>query len=290
MRRSFTAVFILVFSTSCIAQSDFQRLVDSEKALDIMIANKGAKPAFLEYLAVDAVVFKPKATNGRAFWSRQPDNSPEQLERSIIVADISSNGVLGYATGSWESDPNGKRDSATRFGQYVTIWEKKPDNRFRAVLEIEITHDEITDVKRKHVVAADNKRDTNKRGWSVADASMSFQRVAMSSEALSGAYNKFMGEDARILLDGLPPLSGRKAITAETRRFRSILFPSRITSFQTADMAYMWNPCSYATSEGSEEGNCLQVWKLRNKKWWIVLGVFAAVTDETQPVLKPKKP
>lgn len=288
MRLSFLAFSVFVLSTVCLAQSDFQRLADSQKALDILAANRGAKTAFLEYLANDAVVFKPQAINGREFWRKQPEDAKEQLIRKLTIADISANGLLGYATGSWELSPNGKRDAATKFGQYVTIWEKKAGNRFRAVLSIDITHDETTDAQRNHVVAADDKRDTNKRGWSVADASMNFQRVAMSRDALSGAYDKFIGEDARILLDGLPPLTSRKAITSEARRYRSVLFPNKVIAFQTADMAYMWNPCSYATSEGIEAGSCLQIWKLRNKKWWIVLGVFAAVTDETQPVLTPK--
>jgi ketosteroid isomerase-like protein len=288
MQKFFIAIFTFLFCVNVPAQTDFQRLVDSEKALDIMVAGKGSKAAFLEYFATDVVVFWPKAVNGRTFWGKQPDAAKEQLKRTITIADISSNGLLGYATGSWELQPNGTKDSATRFGQYVTIWEKKPGNRFRAVLDIGITHDEITDAKSNHVVVADDKRDANKRGWSVADASMNFQRVAMSKDALSGAYNKFIGEDARILLDGLPPLTGRKIIIAEARRYRSILFPNQVNSFQTGDMAYMWNPCSYATSEGIEAGNCLQIWKLRKKKWWIVLGVFAAVVDDTQPILKGK--
>lgn len=289
MRKFFIAIFVFVFCTICFAQSDFQRLADSQKAMDIMAGNRGAKVAFLDYLAPDAVIFKPKATNGIGFWSKQPDALNEQVMRKLTVADISANGLLGYATGGWEMSPSGKRDSATKFGQYVTIWEKRPDNRFRVVLSVDIAHDEITDEKNRHVVAADDKRDANKRGWSVVDASMNFQRIAMSKDALSGAYDKFIGADARILVDGLPPLTGRKMIVAETRRYRSILFPSQVASFQTADMAYMWNPCSYATSEGIEAGNCLQIWKLRDEKWWIVLGVFAAVTDETQPVLKVKK-
>lgn len=264
-------------------------MVDSQKAFDILAANKGAKAAFLEYLATDAVIFKPRSGNGREFWSKQKDNPNEQVKRAITIADISSNGLLGYGTGTWERHPNGKRDAASRFGQYVTIWEKKPGNRFRVVLAIDITHDEIIEAKGNNVVAADDKRDSNKRGWSVADASMNFQRAAMSKDALSGAYDRFMGEDARVLLDGLPPLKGRKAIISEARRYRSVLFPNKVTSFQTADMAYMWNPCSYATSEGIEAGNCLQIWKLRDKKWWIVLGVFAAITDDTQPILKTKK-
>jgi hypothetical protein len=52
-------------------------------------------------------------------------------------------------------------------------------------------------------------------------------------------------------------------------------------------MAYTWNPCQFANSqEGMEQGNCLQIWKLRNKKWWIVLNIFSRIPNETPPSLK----
>jgi hypothetical protein len=52
-------------------------------------------------------------------------------------------------------------------------------------------------------------------------------------------------------------------------------------------MAYVWNPCVYSNNnEGTERGNCLQIWKLSDEKWSIVLGVFARLPNETQPVLK----
>ena len=54
-------------------------------------------------------------------------------------------------------------------------------------------------------------------------------------------------------------------------------------------MAYTWNPCEFAdNNEGMEKGTCLHIWKLRNKKWWIVLGVFARIPNETPPSLKPR--
>jgi hypothetical protein len=59
--------------------------------------------------------------------------------------------------------------------------------------------------------------------------------------------------------------------------------------YQAADMAYVWNPCQYANSnEGLEKGNCLHIWKLRDNKWWVVLGVFAPQPNPTIPTIKVK--
>ena len=70
------------------------------------------------------------------------------------------------------------------------------------------------------------------------------------------------------------------------------MFPRKYVLFQSADMAYTWNPCNFDnTSEGMVEGNCLHIWKLRKKKWWIVLGAFAPIPNMRKPELKtaPKK-
>jgi len=71
------------------------------------------------------------------------------------------------------------------------------------------------------------------------------------------------------------------------QRYISVEFPSRVVAFQAADLAYTWNPCKFANNdEGLENGNCLHIWKLRKKKWWIVVGVFARFPNETKPALK----
>jgi hypothetical protein len=121
---------------------------------------------------------------------------------------------------------------------------------------------------------------------------MDFLRTSMRGEGLSGAYAKFAADDVRLLRDGSPPIIGKKKVLAETTQYVAVEFPSKVALFQSADMAYTWNPCRFDNSdEGLAQGNCLHIWKLRNKKWRIVLGVFAAVPNETPPALRkrPKK-
>ena len=94
----------------------------------------------------------------------------------------------------------------------------------------------------------------------------------------------------RILIEREPPILGKKRVVKEMQRYISIEFPKKVALFQAADMAYTWNACQYANSnEGVEKGNCLHIWKLRNKKWQIVLGVFARVTSDVRPTLKERE-
>jgi len=118
---------------------------------------------------------------------------------------------------------------------------------------------------------------------------MKFTRLSMAPGALGGALEEFAADDVRFLRDGSPPIIGKKEVVKATRIYRTVRFPTNIALFQSADMAYTWNPCKFADSEeGIEEGNCLQIWKLDNKKWWIVLSVYARIPTEKPPVLKER--
>jgi len=283
-----TLVAVLA-STVVYPQPELQSLVLAARSFEETVADKGTKRAFLEFLSDDAVIFRTSAVNGKEFWRSQPDDLGQILSRNTTFLDVSANGMLGYTTGNWRLFEKGKSESTAKFGQYVTIWEKRPDGKFYATLDISITHEKLPFIETDKPVPLDSRRDPNKRGWSPADASMNFLRVSMTGSGLGGAYEQFAAKEVRLLIEGQPPFIGKKKVVEIMKNYLSIEFPKRATMFQAADLAYVWNPCQYANSdEGIERGNCLHIWKLRDKKWWIVLGVFAPVINDTQPVLKSR--
>ena len=133
------AVLLVCQSTSK-AQSDIQKLVDTEHAFAAAAAAKGTRSAFLEYLADDGLVFTPDSTNGKAFWTART-TSPSLLSWAPNYADISSNGILGYTTGNWEYRAKGKDDAPGAFGDFITLWLRQPDGRYRFVVDIGVSHD-----------------------------------------------------------------------------------------------------------------------------------------------------
>lgn len=282
------SVLALSFCARALAQSDYQEMLDAERAFNQAAADKGTKPAYLAFLSDDSTVFRPGAVNGKEFWNFRKDSATERLVRYISYTDIAANGLLGYTTGGWQLYPDGQKKPATKFGQYVTVWEKR-NGKFLATLDIVVTHDQMSMSDAKQIMPTDETKDMNERGWSPADASMNFLRASMTNEELSGAYKKFAAEDVRLLRDREPPIIGKKRVVEETKHYKSVAFPQKVALFQSADMAYTWNPCKFENSnEGFEEGTCLHIWKLRDKKWWIVLGVFAPTANEMKPQLKTK--
>lgn len=284
-------VLALVLCASALGQSDLQPIFDAEKAFGQAAADEGVRSAYLQILADDGVIFRPGPVNGREFWESKQDGTGAALVRTPLFADIAANGMMGFVTGGWELYPKGRSGPRAAFGDYVTIWEKRADGKFKATLDIGVRRDPNTPPDRTKAPPSDYTRDPNRNGWSVADSAMAFLRTSMTQETLGGAYNQFAADDIRLLREHDPPIQGKKRVVSEMKRYTSVEFPKKVNLFQAADMAYVWNPCEFSNNnEGTVKGNCLQIWKLRDKKWWIVVSVFAPYPNDTPPVLKTKKP
>lgn len=287
MRAVLALLSILVLPCISVAQDALGSMLATEKALIFAAEEHGSKRAFSDHLTADSVVFRPRPINGRQYLSTSESRPGESLVRKTIYADISANGLLGYTTGNWRMYQKGKSESAATFGQYVTIWQRQSDGRYRAVLDIATSHDKLPFSQTDYVGYVIRKRDPNKRGWSPADASIDFQRLSMTGARLGGAYEKYAARDVRLLIEREPPVVGKRDVVREMKRYIAVEFPTKVTTLLSADMAYTWNPCRFANNdEGLESGNCLHIWKLRDKEWQIVLGVFARLPNETPPVIR----
>ena len=274
--RSIFLLMLLAVPAAAFAQDDVKPLFAVDRALSDATSQKGMRNGFLEFLAADSVVFKPEAVNGVEFWKSQPAEPSPRMLRKTIYADISSSGILGYTTGTWQMFTQGKGELLEDFGQYLTIWQKGLDGRYKAEVNIEIGHDKLGSADTDKKLFGKMTCDPNKREWSPADASMNFLKMSMNQARLGAAYEQFAADDVRVLVEREPPILGKKKVVQEMSRYKSIEFPKKVALFQSTDLAYTWNPCQYVNNdEGTESGNCLHVWKLRKKKWYIVVGVFA---------------
>jgi ketosteroid isomerase-like protein len=287
MRFLLVLFLTVLFASVLFCQDDLGPMLAAENAFIRAARENGAKHAFLDHLSTDSVLFRPQAINGRQYWREQDGPAGEILVRKTIYADVSANGLLGYTTGNWRIYKKDKSEATAVFGQYVTIWQRREDGRYSATLDIAISHDKLPFLQTDHVGRVERTRDLNERGWSPADASIGFHRMSMTNVRLGGAYEEYAAKDVRLLVDREPPIVGKKNVVREMNRFIAAEFPTKVVAFQSADLAYTWNPCRFASNdEGLENGNCLHIWKLRDKKWRIVLGVFARFPNEKPPSLK----
>ena len=100
-----------------------QLVVDLEGRFAAASREKGARTAFLEFLAGDAVVLQPGPVWGRAAWE-VADELAGTLDWAPDWAELAGDETLGFATGPWLLTPT---EGARVEGRYLTVWRKGVD-------------------------------------------------------------------------------------------------------------------------------------------------------------------
>jgi ketosteroid isomerase-like protein len=97
------------------------QIVELEQAFAAASRERGARAAFLEVLADDAIVLQPGPVFGRAQWESSPDVQGT-LDWAPDRAQASAAGDLGIATGPWLLTP--RAGGAPLAGRYLTVWRR----------------------------------------------------------------------------------------------------------------------------------------------------------------------
>jgi ketosteroid isomerase-like protein len=263
-------LIVLAAAYSC-AQSDLEKMVETERAFAKMAAEQGTKAAFLKFMAPDAVVFDPEKISAREVWTARQDSSA-LLSWAPNYADISANGLLGYTTGNWEWRQS-RDDEPTAFGNFFTIWLRQPSGQYRWVLDFGVGRSKPEKYS-TDLTAGAAAVDTAKPP-SAAEFATGFFTLS-ATRGLKKAYEKYAADDVRFLRQNAPPGAGQKALSAEAAKISSpVAFAKRSVFFETADLAYVSNTYQTIDKDGvSEKGNSVQVWKFKNGRWQIVFDIL----------------
>jgi ketosteroid isomerase-like protein len=261
-------VLLFALVNVAFAQTDLEALVKTEKDFALFTAEKGMKQGFLEYLANDGIIFEPTATNGKEVWQAKPD-SPDLLVRYPTFADISSDGRLGYTTGDRELRPKGKDDKPTAFGQFVTLWQKQIDGKFKVVLDIGISHDKPQNVAVDWLSPKDTTQIEPTKFFAFLEQSRVFDR-SNPATIYNKLYKNNLADDVRILREGKLPIIGKKLADKELKNAAKELSLQPKFTFDIKNLAYTYG--KYETDK--EKGSFVEIWKFRNGKWQIVFDVY----------------
>jgi ketosteroid isomerase-like protein len=278
MKLWISLLILAVSATIAVAQTDFDKLVDTERSFAKTAGDRGSKAAFLEFMAPDAVVFVPDKTTARLYWQGRPE-SDAFLLWAPNYADISANGILGYTTGNWEYRPKGKADEPTAFGEFVTVWLRQPSGQFRWVVDIGIGHSSLG--KYRTDLTPPPASGPAPGLTSAAEYANGFFNMA-AIQGLKKAYERYAADDVRCFREDLPPGQGKKMLVSLADKSKeNVTFAKRSMFFETADLAYVTN--TYQTNNNGttvEKGNSMQVWKFRNGRWQIVLDILKKLPEK----------
>ncbi|MGI8812991.1 MAG: DUF4440 domain-containing protein [Pyrinomonadaceae bacterium] len=276
MGKTFIGLLVLLAAISVSAQTDLQKMVATENAFAAMAAEKGTKAAFLANMADDAVVFVPDKAKAKEYWSGRGE-SRSLLSWAPNYADLSSNGLLGYTTGNWEFSAKGKDDAPSAFGDFVTLWQRNSNGEYKFVVDIGTSHDKPASYSTQLTPPAYASH-SNEKNSSAADTANSFFETA-AKLSLVKAYETFAAPEIRSYREGLPPVLGKKKLLSYIKNADArTTMTKRTVFFGSADIAYVTNTYSQTTKDKNlEKGNFMQIWKLINGRWQIVLDIFKPV-------------
>lgn len=109
----------------------------ADAAFAALAAEIGQHGAFIEYLADDAVLFRPEAVAGQQ-WLAAHEPAGGRLEWSPSAAAADCTGRLAVTTGSWRySNAQGGEPVE---GHYLSIWRLGEDGQWQVVLDHGIDH------------------------------------------------------------------------------------------------------------------------------------------------------
>jgi ketosteroid isomerase-like protein len=146
-RAAFIALVALLALASSLARAQVSELESAKRAIriaDLELAKAVADRSlqtFVSLLDEDAIFFGKGVARGKNAVSKAW--LPFFTDRTLFLkwyptqVEISSSGDLGYSIGEYErigKDASGS--PATVNGNYVSIWRKQPDGRWKIVLDI----------------------------------------------------------------------------------------------------------------------------------------------------------
>jgi ketosteroid isomerase-like protein len=191
-------------------QTDFDRLVATERAFAKLSEAQGIKASFLANVAGDAVIFRPGAVPAKEWLSSHP-NPDVLLVWHPTYAAIARSGDLGWTTGPYELSAKGEKD----FGQFSTVWRKQGDGTWKFVIDLGVSTPAAapeTGEPKLGSEAAGVPKDTATARGSLLAADRELGKAA-AAKGLKAAYEAAVADGTVYLLrDGHQPFLGREAV------------------------------------------------------------------------------
>ena len=265
-------------------------LVEAERAFAQTSVEEGMRHAFLDFLADDAIIFRPTPTNGQQWFADRPE-SPGTLDWQPVFADVADTGDLGYTTGPYSfSDSTGM---PLAHGHYVSVWRLQPDSTWRVEIDAGINHpppetpapDRVAFPSDSMRADALSKlyRESARVNLLKTDRDLAEASAAQGSVA---AFSAVLADSIRVYRDGVFPQIGKRALEAVLARDAGVLtwVPIDAEVSQAGDMGYTYGLATFraaATDTTTTSSSYLRIWKRAPEgAWTLVLDLASPVPPE----------
>jgi len=124
---------------------ELQALVDTERAFARTATVKGLRDSFLDYFADDSIALVPAPESATARLRAQPSQPFSALEITWEprLGDVAGSNDIGWLTGPSTIVDHTAAPPAPRFGNYLSVWRRQPDGRWRVYIDVGVNVPEL---------------------------------------------------------------------------------------------------------------------------------------------------
>ncbi|MBT1704286.1 nuclear transport factor 2 family protein [Chryseosolibacter indicus] len=256
-----------------------QSLVNAELAFSNLAKEKNTREAFLTFLSDSAITFGPGIRKGKKPYQDQKPNDA-WLYWYPVYSDISASRDFGFNTGPWEFRPRKTDEKAVAFGHFVTMWQKQNDGKWKALIDIGISHAQLPEKPAWKTSTITLKK--NSSAGLTKQEMIEIESTFIKSLTTEGhtAYNTVLSSEARLYRDGNIPFTSPAEITQYLTNQTTVPIYEAIDGAvaPSGDLAYVYGTAEVeVTKEGSTEKKqayYMRIWKRENTNWKVVLDIL----------------
>src|SRR5437762_2146576 len=180
-------------------------MVEAERKFFQTGQEKGTRAAFLEFLAPDAIVFRPGPVNGQEVWSKRQETGLDLVWEPNFAA-IARSADFGYDSGPSKWRANKTEKKFTGFGHFVSIWKKHGDGLWKVVLDCGIEN--VGSDAKPPLQSVVPKNPAKGPPQSFQDTQVAF--IATAKLDFTKAFRQFGDDKVRLYRNGSFPTIGKK--------------------------------------------------------------------------------
>ncbi len=259
-------------------------LLNADRSFSSLCGQRGAKDAFLVFLADTSIIFKPGPVEGRDYYEQVAPGKSPSLTWTPELAEVSGSGDLGYTSGQFQSK---------NFGHYVTGWQKGEDGNWKAFVDIGVEHGQSSSLPSAQLLGtgqttAVDSPARKKLSDGLRDQAMAFYKD-VTAKGYLGTLGSYAVKDVRILRAGQAPVIGFEAASGvlKANEGKAIVPKSRgtanldndivmyVRTADSGDLGFTYGSYNLPNGKNKDSIDFLWIWrKAQSDKWRLALVVI----------------